>query len=199
MKKRFIMIAMTGLMAVVSFGQSIGIKGGLSLANANYEVFETALSTEVLSGFHIGLVSELPVSEALSFSPGILYSQKGFKMNFMGVEVKMPITYIEIPLNLTYKYNAGGLSLFGQAGPYLGGGISAKAKSGNEEEEIEFGSGDEELKQFDFGVNIGAGIQITNLQFSINYGQSLVNLENDSDALAKLNVISLSVAYFFGN
>jgi len=195
--KKIVLTAIVCLGFMGAHAQNIGIKAGLNLANAKIESGDVSLSTENLTAFQIGLVGEFEITEPLYFNTGLLFSQKGTKMNVFGVEVKMPINYFEIPLNLAYKYDLGGAKLYAQGGPYLGFGLSAKAKSGSEEEEIEFGGDDDELKRTDVGLNFGAGIEIESLQIGVNYGLGLVNLENDEDAYAKNRVFSITAAYFF--
>ncbi len=184
--------------------QRIGIKAGVNFANANYEMEGASMSTDSRTGLHIGLMGDFPISESWSFEPNLLYSQKGFKMGITGialaeVEATAAVDYIDIPANIVFKHDLGGPKLALKAGPYLGVGISAKVKSGDEEEDAEFGSGDDQIKRIDFGANFGAGIEIDAIQFGINYGLGFVNLENDSDYSMKNNVLSFSIGYFFGN
>ena len=74
-------------------------------------------------------------------------------MHLESIEFKCPIQYFEIPLNLIYKYDFSGPSIFVNVGPYIGIGLSGKVKTADEEVDIEFGSDDDELKRVDTGVN----------------------------------------------
>lgn len=177
--------------------QKFGVKAGLNFANGNYELSSASLSTSSLTCFQIGVVGDFPVSQDIYFNTGLLYMQKGLKADISSIEVKLPINYLEIPLNLAYKYDLGGPVFFAQAGPYIGVGLSAKAKSGDNEEDIDFGDGDEEIKRMDFGINVGTGIEVNAIQLGINYGLGLVNLENDDEAKFKNGVFSITVGYFF--
>lgn len=198
MKKLLVLLFLaTGVMSV--HAQKIGLKAGLNFANAVYEESQTSLSTDALVGPQFGIVADFPIDSEWAFNTGILYSQKGLKMDFIGVEVKVPVQYLEVPLNLAYKHELESLKLFVQAGPYLALGLSAKAKSGGEEEKIEFGSDDDQIKGYDAGLNIGAGVEIEKLQLGVNYGLGLLDLENDNDAKMKNSVFSITLAYFFGN
>jgi hypothetical protein len=178
--------------------QRFGIKAGLNVANATAEVSGLSLSTSSLFGFQAGVVGELPVAQEIYFNSGLLYSLKGVKYDLGGIEIKIPVHYLEVPLNIAYKTGLSEtLQFFAQAGPYVGIGLSAKGKSGDTTEDIEFGSGDEQMKRIDFGLNFGTGLEINNIQLGINYGLGLKNLENDDEAKFKNGVFSITVGYFF--
>ena len=177
--------------------QRFGVKAGLNFANGDYEISGVDLSTSSLAGLQLGVVGEFPLSRDFYFNTGLLYSKKGVKMDISGIEIKMPIHYLEIPANVAFRYDLGGPLFYAQAGPYMGIGLSAKAKSGDEKEDIDFGDEDGEMKRCDFGLNIGAGVEVNAMQFGINYGLGLSNLENDSEADYKNRVFSITVGYFF--
>jgi hypothetical protein len=195
--KRLTFIFVTIILVSSLNAQRVGIKGGLAFANAQYELYKTAISTSSLTGGQIGLVTETPLSSDFYLSSGILYCQKGTKISLQGIVGEFPIEYIEIPLSLTYKYDLGTSKLFVQAGPYVGVGLSAKLKSGVNSQTIEFGSDVDQMKKIDFGFNFGGGIEIRKVQLGINYGLGMVNLSNDTDELMKNGVLSLSLAVFF--
>ncbi len=195
--KKLMLILLIGFGVLSANAQKFGVKAGLNFANANYDVSGLSLSTSSLLGLQLGVVGEFPLSQDLYFNTGLLYSQKGLKMDLAGVEVKFPINYLEVPFNLEYKYDLGGPVFFAQAGPYIGVGLSAKAKSGDSDEDFDFGDGDDELKRFDFGLNVGTGVEINALQFGIHYGLGLVDITNSGDEKMKNGVFSVSVGYFF--
>jgi len=198
MKQKLTLICILSISLLTANAQKIGIKAGLSLANAQYEYTQTSISTTNLIGVQVGLISEMPISNEIYLNSGVLFSQKGTKLSLLGVEIEFPINYLEIPLNLAYKYDLGSAKIFAQAGPYLGYGLSAKMKGGGDEETIDFGTETDQMKRLDFGVNFAAGLEIKIVQIGINYGLGLTNLSNDPDELMKNGVLSFSVAVFFG-
>lgn len=179
--------------------QNFGIKVGLNFANAHLEDLGTVLTTTSLTGLQIGVIGDFNLSKSLYFGTGFLYSQKGLKMDYLGFEIKVPISYFEVPMNLVYKHDLGGTKLFVLGGAYIGYGLSAKVKSGDDEEEIEFGSNDDQLKRIDAGLNFGTGIEFQNIQLGINYELGIIDLENLEEATLKNRVFSISVAYLLGN
>lgn len=196
MKKLFFTFIIS--LAVLSAGaQKFGVKTGLNFANGDYEFNNASLSTSNLTGFQLGVVGDFPVSQDLYFNTGLLYSTKGTTLDVGAVEVKIHVNYLELPLNMAFKHDLGGVTFFAQAGPYLAAGISAKGKSGSEEEDIEFGDGDGEYKRIDFGLNVGTGVEINAIQVGINYGLGLVDVEQDADSKLKNGVLSFTLGYFF--
>ena len=198
MKQKLIFICILSFALLNANAQRFGIKAGLSMANAKYEYTETSISTENLIGFQAGLIGELPISDALYLNAGALFSQKGTKLSLLGMEVKFPVNYVEVPLNLAYKYDLGPLKLFAQAGPYLGYGLSAKMTGSGIDETINFGTEPDQMKRLDYGANFGAGIEIGPVQIGANYGLGLANISNDPDETMKNGVLSFTVALLFG-
>lgn len=198
MKQKLIFICILSFALLNANAQRFGIKAGLSMANAKYEYTETSISTENLIGFQAGLIGELPISDALYVNAGALFSQKGTKLSLLGMEVKFPVNYVEVPLNLAYKYDLGPLKLFAQAGPYLGYGLSAKMTGSGIDETIDFGTEPNQMKRLDYGANFGAGIEIGAVQIGANYGLGLANISNDPDETMKNGVLSFTVALLFG-
>lgn len=198
MKQKLIFICILSFALLNANAQRFGIKAGVSLAKGVYEYTETGISTANLIGFQAGLIAEIPLSDALYLNSGALFSQKGTKLSMLGVEIKFPVNYVEVPLNLAYKYDLGPLKLFAQAGPYLGYGLSAKVISGGTEETIDFGTEVDQMKRLDYGANFGGGIEIGAIQIGANYGLGLANMSNDPDETMKNGVLSFTVAVLFG-
>ncbi len=129
-----LLIVLAALCFPVRAQVNFGIKAGANLSNIHqvYKYRSDEFGTKMKVGFHIGLISDMPINEMLSFQPGILFTSKGwnFDMNEFNdlFEVdgysRVSLSYLEIPLNLAYKSNA--LQIY--AGPYLAIGIGGKNK-----------------------------------------------------------------------
>jgi hypothetical protein len=182
MKKILVAVLLLSLCTGILSAQQTGIRFGLSLADAQYTITGASISTSQLTGFNAGVIGELPVSNSIFLNYGILYIQKGLKLDISGLEGKIPVDYLEIPVNLCYKYNLVVANLFEETGPYLGVGLSAKAKAAGETQKIDFGTDNDELKRLDFGINIGDGIEINFVRLGFNYGLGFIDPENDPDA-----------------
>lgn len=198
MKKIFLIVVFYFIF-FQGYSQSFGIKAGLNLANAKYSGGGITLSTDNYAGFHAGVFSELPIGDNFYFTPGASFSQKGFKLNLLGQNVKTRVNCFDIPLGFTFKYDLEKISLFLQSGPFASINFSGVSEGGGEEVDIEFGSDEGQMKRMDFGILFGAGIEVNQFQFSINYNLGLANLENAEDLSYKTRVLSFSVGFLFGN
>jgi len=177
--------------------QKWGIKGGVNFANMTFSVDQFDVSPKSITGFHVGLVSDFLIQRSLHLNTGLLYSLKGTKGEMEGVSGTIKINYLEIPINLAYKFPINESSdFFIQAGPYLGYALSGKQKGGGETSDIEFGKGN--WKRFDFGFGFGAGVEFGSFVTSLNYQLGLANMADDPDIKAKNKVFQISVAYMFG-
>jgi len=144
---------------------------------------------------------------------------------------RVALQYIQMPVNLYYKMGNFNLN----AGPYMGyalGGLenynlditlddgSNFAVDGSTDMIPVNGEADIDLNdiqnadtpllnyfnQLDFGINVGFGYTIKDVQINVQYQQGLTNLTpdlvnepdfNPSDLLSRNNVLSLDLIYFF--
>ncbi len=200
MKLFVAVIALT--IATGSFAQEFGIKAGLNLSNMLVKDDNTTYSDDydMKIGFHVGVTAEFPLAELFSFETGLLFTQKGYKYDGAWGDYALNLYYLEVPLLGKATYDLGDVMLYGQLGPYVGFGLAGKFKSDDEEEDIDWGSDDDDdLKRLDFGLNIGAGVQVSNITIGASYGLGLMNISPHDEGGFKTNnrVIGVSVGYKF--
>jgi hypothetical protein len=186
--------------------QTFGIKGGVNFANLSVSSGGMTVSPKSITGFHIGPVADFHLKDMLYFNTGLLYSLKGAKVegDEFSPNEQIKINYLEIPLNLAYKFPLKEKSdFFIQAGPYVGYGLSGTDEYG--EESIDLFSDEGGGKRFDYGLGFGGGVDFGKLVVSIDYQLGLANLiESTStefespDVKVKNKVFQISVAYMFG-
>ncbi|WP_017258929.1 porin family protein [Pedobacter arcticus] len=201
--KKLCILLLSVMVSGASFAQGgdsgskvkFGIKAGVNFASMTFSSSGISVSPESVTSFHVGGLVDYSFSEKLSLQPGLMLSGKGFEIEGGGMDISTNLMYLEVPVNVVYK--VGGL-YFG-AGPYAAFGLSGKIKAeGEDDEDVKFGNGDDELKGTDFGLNFLAGYQLTNgLNFGAGYGLGLSNLSNDGDAKTKNKVFSISVGFSF--
>ena len=199
--KKLCVIAVIAIFSFASVNaQNIrfGAKAGVNLASINGDETD---DFDMRTSFHVGAVVEIPLSDKFSVQPELLYSSQGAESKFseddFTFEEKLKLDYLNIPIMMKY-YVIEGLSL--EAGPQIGILLAAKAEfeveGESEEEDIK-----EFMKDFDFGLNFGAGYQLENgLNFSARYnlGLSNINDQEESDDFKIHNgVIQVSVGFFF--
>jgi hypothetical protein len=199
-----------------------GLKAGLNLANILDKDNNGTYSSNynLKTGIQVGVTAEFPVSKAFSIEPGLLYSQKGFfkpvsasafdGLALSSAEIRATFSYLEIPVNAVYKINLRGSKLIINGGPFLGYAISGKLKATEavlgdnlDQKEYALSIGNKEsndLKPLDYGLNLGAGIEMNDLTFGIQYGLSLANIApvNNQGWIIKNKVIGFSAGYKFG-
>lgn len=202
MKQKFALVVVLCMFVVAANAQSFGVKAGLSFPSQSYEWGSFSYDPEMFTGFHAGVVAELPLLGNLYVNTGLLYAQKGSKIDDLGTEVINKFNYLELPVNLAYKVGIGPLAIFPQAGVFFDYALNGKTVSENVSQAINFK--EDGLKQVDFGLNVGAGVQVSLLQVTVNYGFGLVNIADvdseyweGADTSIKNGVLSVSAAILF--
>jgi hypothetical protein len=183
--------------AQIKFGPEVG----LNLSTMTLKSSGISLDPKSLIGFHVGVIAEIPLIENFVLQPGVLYSAKGSKYSFDGEDMSISPSFIEIPVNALYKLDIHSAKLLLFAGPYFGFGIGGSYKNSSGSTEIKYGSGeDKDMKPFDLGINIGAGIEISKLQLKVQYGLGITNLApvTTDDQEMKIRSFGISMAYLLG-
>lgn len=183
MKQKITLLLLATVIVANAFGQkpAIGISAGLSSSSWKATVDDETETLGSRIGFTAGIVAAIPMSSHFSFMPALNYVQKGFKETMDDLKIEATLNYLELPLN--FVYNRDGFFVGG--GPAISLGLSGKGKSTfngrTEEEDIEFGGGDDEMKSTEFSANFLTGYQFKNgFLVSVNYNLGLSNLTNNS-------------------
>ncbi|OIQ22375.1 porin family protein [Lacinutrix sp. MedPE-SW] len=216
MKKLFTIaaFAVLGITSVNAQEVNFGAKAGVNFATITGDDTD---GIDSKTGFHVGAVAEIMISEKFSIQPELVYSSQGAKDSetetetfngetvFFKSEAKRKSDYINLPIMAKF-YVADGFSL--EAGPQVGFLVNSEAElEYTESYEGETYSEKEtvDLKDFtssiDFGVNFGLGYKLDNgLNFGARYNLGLSNINDGegSDNFKNQNsVIQVSVGFFF--
>lgn len=190
---------------------SFGILGGVNFQNLNGKDNDgDKLENKIKPGFHAGFNVQIPIVPDFYFQPGLLFTTKGCKDTEDSPDIKVNISYLELPLNLVYKPLVGKGHFMLGFGPYLGYGISGKVKSGDDSEDIKFSNKVDSpqtaltLRPFDAGANIFAGYELpVGLFFQLNTQLGLLNIQpeyegmEDNELTLKNTGFSLSAGFRF--
>lgn len=103
MKKMLLIIGLTILTFTIVNAQKgidFGVKGGINFSNMTSDHFAENVSK---TGFHIGLVAEIPFGNKFSVQPEILYSSQGTKAKLITlgggpISSEYNLDYIQIPI-----------------------------------------------------------------------------------------------------
>lgn len=178
MKKK-VTVAILALMAFLTLPAQaqlrFGVKGGVNISSVHFN--SDLLNADNVTGFQIGPMIETSIPlVGVGVDAAILYSQKG--MGIGSEEIKTD--YIDVPVNLKWKFGLPIVKAYLAAGPYVGfrvGGDKVWKVIG---EQIE-------AKSFSAGLNFGVGVELlSHLQVGINYGLGLTD-NYSSTALSVLN------------
>ncbi len=195
-----------------------GVKGGFNassvsglsgLIDASNRSGNSSLdmSVKYRPGFHMGLVSQINITDKFFVQPELLYSLQGFKLSGSGNILYEYVSgsettimhYLQLPVYAGTKIAAGqGLDIILGVGPYIAYGLSG--------EEGTFGDSGM-FRRFDFGLTAMGGVQFNKFQITLGYDLGLVDLINTPGWSAAKNEAGISsmcnrnlkasVAYFF--
>jgi Outer membrane protein beta-barrel domain len=221
--KKIFFITLLAASAAAAQAQTY-IQGGLNLANITKTNDGQTEKNNLLTTFNAGILSRFDLSKVVDLESGLLFTGRGSKAEtyFNGgndyVKTTFNPYYVEVPLNVVVKApldkNSG---LFFHAGPYIAVGVAGKSKSESKiwslysstSKSIKFSNDNpftsqqddaayDKLKRFDFGMNIGAGLQLEHILFRLNYGFGMVKINstesnNNANDKNKYRTVSLSV------
>lgn len=169
-------------------GIKLGIKAGINMSNFNGDLEDNAMRY----GLHIGVVSEIILSDQFSFQPELLYSAQGYKNETPGAFSKDKFDYVNVPLMIKY-YAADKFSI--EAGPQVGFLVNSIRRNNDGNTDID------DQNVVDFGINAGVGYELKNgifFQGRYNLGITNVNGGPGADAFKYTNsVFQLSVGVLF--
>ena len=194
--------------------QNAQLKAGVNLANVSTTDDGSIDDANMLTSFHVGILSDVRLGGIFHLQPGVFFTGKGSKIeigrsteNLYVKQTSNPF-YVEVPVNLVVKlpFNSESNFFIG-AGPYGAIGIAGKAKTDSRvlsftnhtENNIEFSNddpltfGQEEgtglgvLKRFDYGLNGIVGVEGKNLVLSAGYGLGLAKLQSGDNSSADNN------------
>jgi hypothetical protein len=179
-----ILVASVAVQAQVKFGVKAG--GNLSMWGG-----DDAEDSKSKFGFHVGALANIPVSSMFSVQPEVLFSAEGAKFESGGDDINYNLNYINIPVLLQYNNPSG---FYAETGPQIGLLMSAKAKAGDESEDIK-----DFFKGSNFSWAIGAGYKMASgFGFGVRYNLGLGSILDADDSDIKQSNFGFGVSYTFG-
>ncbi len=211
--KIFAVLALYLAIAQVGFAQktTLGVRGGVNFTNLNGEDNSgDDLDYKIKTGFNVGINAEIPVGTDFYLQPGVLFSQKGAKFND---DLKLNLSYIEVPINFIYKPELGTGKMLLGFGPYFGVAVGGSYKPDSGDDiDVKFKSkvstadlisGTPYLRRYDAGGNLLVGYEFANnfsLQLNAQLGLVKINPDiegTDDDGKVKNTGFGVSVGYRF--
>lgn len=183
----------------------VGLMGGVTSSEAKIK----DVDTKSVSLYHIGLTAELPLGGGFAIQPSLLYQVKGasadnigeMSVSDLGKSFETKVGYLEVPVQIQWGPDLVLFRPYAFAEPFVGYRIS----SSNKEAAKAF---KDELKKVEYGLGLGAGIDVWRLQISAKYFWNFGKIYETGDTAGdtirdavnngnNFNGIMASVAFFF--
>lgn len=166
----------------------VGITGGLNIANMNDT---DADDLENRFGFRGGVFATFKVpASPMAIQPELVYTQKGFEVD----DGTAKLDYIEIPVLAKFGFFTPGPAkpeVF--FGPYMAFNMNAEAAGDNITINVE-----DAVNKTEFGVTVGAGVDIGRFNIGGRYSAGLTNVfDDDSGSDGKNGVFSVVTSVAF--
>ena len=180
--KKFIVLVLLMALAAMPMNAKIkfGVKGGLNISSVHFN--KDIIDSDNVTGFQIGPMVEttLPLV-GLGVDAAVLYSQKGWKLKASDdISTDLKSNYLDIPVNLKWKFGLPAVKGYLAAGPYIGFRLGG-------DDILDDLLGQVKEKTFAAGLNFGAGVELISLlQVGVNYGLGLT----DNYSISKYDVSS---------
>jgi hypothetical protein len=193
---------------------TFGIRAGINFQNINGKEYDGSdVDGKLKLGFNAGVNAEVPVAPDFYVQPGVLFSTKGAKSKDDD-DLKINLSYIEVPINFLYKPELGDGKLLLGIGPYIAFAVGGKYTDENgKETDIKFKNeitateylSDPYFKRIDVGGNLLAGYEMSNnisIQLNAQLGMVKINpkiegISNDQTKY-KNTGFGVSLGYRFG-
>lgn len=175
-KNRLLVVALIVAFSTISttgYAQiRLGLRGEVGLNKATFS--KEAIEVENLNSFKLGPTVELmfPVMN-FGVEASVLYNNDRMNITYLDDSNIAPLEitnhYIDIPLNLKYKFGLIDLlKIYAAAGPY------ARIHISGDDINIDNVLEDAKAKSFEAGVNLGLGVEIfKRVAVGVNYGIKL--------------------------
>ncbi|MDR3328556.1 MAG: PorT family protein, partial [Prevotellaceae bacterium] len=162
MKKLLLLLGFVGIVGINSVSAQLawGARVGLCMSTASTS---EGGSIDGSPSLELGPTAYYALTERAYLNFGAMLSIK----NFESGSESLNFYFIEVPVYIGYAANLGGLSLYGQAGPFFGLKLS---------ESLPEGLSSSNLGSFNAGLGLAAGVNVQKFKFEFGYQQGLTNL-----------------------
>ena len=190
--KKLVLLFLAGTVFATTNAQiQFGVKAGANLASLSGKSFNDA---KTKLDFNAGVLASIRVN-SFSIQPEVIYSGQGAKVtSFNGMEEKINMGYINVPVLLKYHFPLG---LFAETGPQLGFLLSANSKIGSTSNDYK-----SYVNSTDFSWAFGVGymIPIVKLGVDARYNLGISDAAKNSSVTGSFrnNIFQVGVFYLFG-
>lgn len=184
-------------MATVPAGAQVrfGVKLGTDISHLSFN--KDVFNSSNIAGFTGGIMAEFtaPII-GIGMDASLMYARKGAELDVTnapgddidrrGEKTKQHLDYIDIPINLKWKYGVPVAKIFFTVGPDFGFLVGNKLIEAAKD------------KKFNFGINLGGGVELfSRLQIAAQYGWGLTKAVEIAGDNAKNRGVQITAAYLF--
>lgn len=180
--KRINVLLLATLLSCFAINANAQIKFGAKAA-LNFNNYKTEnLSLKNSTGWQAGVMArfKLPIV-GLGVQPEVLYTHKSSKIN----DESTRTSYLQIPLNVLYTIGLSKAEVFVTAGPSFSYAVDFKK------------GGSDTFDKFDWGLGIGAGLDIGKIHAGVRYDWGMQNVAKNDGVNVKNNAFSIFAGFFF--
>ena len=181
-------------------GGKFGVTGGMNVNSAKIK----DVKMDAQAGWNLGLAYNLDLPLGFSLQPSLVYSQKGVLIGTDAVNVKQSVGSINLPVSVQWGPDLLVARPFLDVTPYVGYSLVNKVET----EVLGISAGDKGKNAFEYGLGVGAGIDVWKLQVVVRYNWNfgvlgslkdftvieLGDLKSDNE---NFGGISVHLAFFF--
>ena len=202
MKKYLVALAaVMMLFSVQSYaGGKFGVTGGLNFNSAKIK----DVRMEAQAGWNAGITYNLDLPLGFSLQPSLVYTHKAALIGTDAANVKQTVGSLTLPVSVQWGPDLLIARPFLDITPYVGYSLVNKATA----EVLGVSAGDKGKNSFEYGLGVGAGLDVWKLQVIVRYNWNfgvlgslkdftnigLNDLKSDNE---KFGGISVHLAFFF--
>jgi len=201
MKKTLTVVAvvMLSLCSFVSKAQTygLGVIGGFTSSNANVTNFDA----NAISVYHFGVTDKFNLGLGFAMQPSIVYQVKGTSLSEMvdnpnaGLKaLDTSVGFLEIPVQLQWGPDLLAFRPYVFAEPFIGYGLNFTAESTKDKLVNNWDVAN--IKRWEYGLGIGAGIEIWHLQISGRYFWNFGQLYGKDASLSSNDIANVIESAF---
>ncbi len=145
----------------------VGLMGGFTSSSTSIKNADS----KSVSLYHIGVTAEIPLLGGFAIQPALLYQVKGMsadKFNSSSISESLgsfetKVGYLEVPVQVQWGLDLLAFRPYVFAEPFVGFRVGQNTKG-----EVA-GTLKDDLKKVEYGLGLGAGVDVWRLQLSVKY------------------------------
>lgn len=144
-----------------------GLMGGFTSSSTSIK----EVDNKSVSLYHVGLTAQIPLVGGFAIQPSLLYQVKGLSADKWGSSsisetvgaFETKVGYLEVPVQLQWGPDLLAFRPYAFVEPYVGYRLGQSTK-GELADQLK-----DSLKKLEYGLGVGAGIDVWKLQLSVKY------------------------------